>query len=110
MLNRCVLIVKVKSPFLEWLQSLPDPVDTTLNRINRDNTAYLLPDYTYDTEQEEILAHYFDLIFEERLTGWWRVQTDWPPSRDLDNFKKWFSVEFHSMVIDLVDETLKDEK
>ena len=111
MLNRCVLIVKAKSPFLEWLQSLPDPADTTLDRINRDDTAaYLLPDYTYDTEQEEILAHYFDLIFEEQLAEWWPVPTDWPANRDLDNFKKWFSVEFHSMVIDLVDETLKDEK
>ena len=110
MLNRSVLIVKAKQPFLNWLRSLSDPADITLEQLNQDNTAYLLPDYTYDTEQEEILADYFDLIFEEQLAGWWKVESDWPADRDLGTFKKWFDVEFHSAILDLVDESLKDEE
>ena len=109
MLNRSALIVKVKQPFLDWLRSLPDPADTTLDQINRDNPAYLLPDYVYDSDQEDILAHYFDLIFEEQLAGWWRVEKDWPSHRDLDTFKKWFDVEFHSAIFDLVDGSIKNE-
>ena len=45
MINRCILIVKAKQPFLLWLQSLPDPANLTLQQINEDSTAYLLPAY-----------------------------------------------------------------
>ena len=67
MLNRSVLIVKAKQPFLNWLRSLSDPADITLEQLNQDNTAYLLPDYTYDTEQEEILRNYSKRIREKGI-------------------------------------------
>jgi len=33
MLNRCVVTVKTKQPFLDWLKSLPDPADETLDGV-----------------------------------------------------------------------------
>ena len=105
MINRSVAIIKIKMPFLEWLNTLPESTDETLGDLNNDTTAFLLPDLGYD--EEDILAQYYDLMFEEQLMGWWTDRKDWPYPRDLSTFNKWFDVEFHSLVFDLVDEPLK---
>jgi hypothetical protein len=109
MINRCILIVKAKQPFQLWLQSLPDPADLTLEEITRDSTAYLLPAYEEDNDRKRLLRRYFDLIFEEQLSSWWRDETDWPAKRDMKTFTQWFDVEFHSVVLDLVDKPLLHE-
>jgi hypothetical protein len=109
-LNRSVVIVRVKKPFLKWVKSLPDPAGVSRDAINKDNTAYLLPDLEYGFEEDELLERFFDLIFEEQLNGWWTEQNDWPKKRDLATFKKWFEVEFHSVVLDLVDGPLQDDE
>ena len=109
MINRCVVIVRAREPFLQWLKSLPNPSDVSLEQANRDNTVYLLPEYGFDDEQEELIEQFFSIIFEEQLTGWWTDERDWPSNRDLATFKKWFDVEFHSVVFDLVDAPIEDE-
>jgi len=110
MVNRCVVTVLAREPFLIWLQSLPESGDLTIDEVNQDATAYLLPDYEDDDEQQLILAQYYDLIFEDQLAGWWTEESDWPENRDLQVFTRWFSVEFHSIVVDLVDDALRDEE
>lgn len=110
MLNRSIAIVRVKAPFKEWLRSLPDSEDTTLQEINSDNSTYLLPTYELGYEQEEILRHFFEAIFEDQLNDWWTAEKDWPRKRTFETFRKWFDVELHSCVVDLVDEPLEDDK
>ena len=105
MINRSLLTIKAKQPLLDWLKSLPDPGNETLEDVNRETSAFLLPDHD-PSEEEEVLAHYFDIIFAEQLMGWWTAKKDWPNHRDLTLFKEWFDYEFHSMVFDLVDEPL----
>ncbi len=51
----------------------------------------------------------YDLIFEEELASWWTVRKDWPLQRNLETFKKWFDIEFHSVVIDIFDAPLEDD-
>lgn len=106
MINRSVAIIKTKRPLVDWLKTLPEPADLPLEDLNIDTTAFLLPDLG-ENNQEDILAHYYDLIFEEQLMSWWTDKKDWPSPRDLEEFNKWFSVEFHSLVFDLVDEPLE---
>ena len=107
--NRSLLIVRAKKPFLGWLKSLPDPANVTMSEVNEDNTVYPLPDFENDKEQDEILSHVFGLIFEEQLMGWSQDDRDWPSDRSFAVFKEWFDVEFHSLVLDLVDEPLMRE-
>ena len=78
--------------------------------VNDDNTSYLLPDYEDNHQRDRILSRYYALIFEEPLAGWWTDQSHWPGKRDLRTFKKWFDVEFHSVVLDLVDDALLDDE
>jgi len=110
MLNRSIIIIKAKDPFLRWLCSLPEPENNiTLDEINFDNSVYLLPEYEMDDEREDILADYYDIIFEDQLAGWWTDSAIWPKTRDLSTFKEWFDIEFHSLILDLVDLPLEYE-
>ena len=108
--NRSVVIIKAKEPFMQWLKTLPDPMDISLAEVNDDTSAYLLPDYEDDDEQDEILRRFYGHIFEEQLDGWWTDERDWPQNRTLELFAEWFTVEFHSLVIDLVDAPLESEE
>jgi hypothetical protein len=109
MINRCVLIVRAKEPFLQWVNSLPNPTNITLEQINSDTSAYLLPEFEDDQERAVLVKQFFPQIFEEQLSGWWTNEPDWPSKRDFALFKKWFDVEFHSAVFDLVEAPLGEE-
>ncbi len=110
MINRSVLTVRAKKPFLDWINSLPDPAKVSAAQINRDNTAYLLPDLTYHDDQEDVLEIFYEFIFQEQLSRWWSDESAWPKSREFNVFKTWFDVEFHSAVLDLVDAPLEDDE
>jgi len=111
MLNRSLLIVRARQPFLDWLRSLPDPIDgdTTLDLINEDATAYLIPDYEDEDEYAAVLCEAFDPIFEHQLSGWWLDENDWPRNRTVEMFHAWFAIESHVMVEDLVDGPIVDD-
>jgi len=104
--NRSVIVVRAKEPFLQWLNSLPNPGKFTLDELNQDSTTFLLPEYENDSEMEKLLERYYPFIFEEELDGWWRDPDSWPSKRNMKTFKDWFDIEFHCMVFDLVDKPL----
>ena len=111
MINRSAITVRAKQPFLKWLRSLPDPVesDMRLEEVNDESHVYLLPEYGMINEQEQLIKQFFDLVFESELEGWWTNENDWPSPRDMKMFKQWFDIEFHSMIQDLTDEPLIDD-
>jgi hypothetical protein len=109
-INRCILIVKAKEPFLQWVRMLPDPEPSiTLSQLNDDSNAYLLPEYERGEDREALLAECYDDIFYSELMGWWTDESAHPALRSLKMFKEWFSVEFHSSVVDLGDTELETE-
>jgi hypothetical protein len=109
MVNRGLVIATAKEPFREWLLSLPDPTDVSLEEINEDRTAYLIPEFEDDAQRDRILRKFFIAIFEDQLADWWTREEDWPQKRGLRTFKKWFDLQFHAVVEDLVDDMLVDE-
>ena len=107
-INRSLVIVKPKQPFLDWARSLDeDPQDLTLESISKDSTAYLIPEIWHDQDEQEFLQTCYDILFEEQLEEWSMDETAWPQQRDLKMFLEWFAVEFHSLVFDLCDETIQ---
>lgn len=104
-INRCVAIVRVKQPFLDWLKKLPDPPrGVTLATMNDDCHSYLLPQYEMEEDQDQILADFYDDIFVNELMGWWTDEEAFPKERTLATFRRWFDVEFHSVALDLIDD------
>ena len=110
-INRTVIVVKAKEPFLEWTERLPDPLEgLTLAQHNNDSNAYLFPVWdTYD-ELENLLVEVYDVIFGRELYSWHRNEREFPKNRTFAMFRDWFEVEHHSVVIDLLDEDIFAEE
>ena len=106
-INRSLVILKPKQPFLEWTKSLDDQsADLTLEEMSADASAYLIPELWQDSDQQELLKSYYDVFFTIQLEGWWTDESAWPKKRSLKMFLDWFAVEFHSLVFDLIDEPI----
>ncbi len=104
-LDRCVIVVKPKQPYVDWVMGLPDADEgpiPTLQGLREEGTAYLLPDYVQDDYKDELLREHCEPIFEQELSAWHTLEDDYPPERTFEAFKQWFDVEWHSMVFDLV--------
>ncbi len=100
--NRGVIIVKPKPPFVDWVNSADDDgVVITLEEVCQDCTAYLTPEIEDDNELREFLEQDYPLLFEQELVDWNQDEGTWPIKRDFDTFLEWFDVEFHSVVLDL---------
>ena len=109
MVNRGMLVVKAKEPFQEWVNSLEAHSDFTIKEINDDCTAYLIPEFEDDVQRDRILKKVYADIFVEQLFDWCTDEDVWPQKRTLTLFKKWFELEFHSVVDDLGTDELYTE-
>jgi hypothetical protein len=100
MLNRAVLIVRPKQPFLDWVAQLDD--SGVVPDVAGEQTAYLVPGFDDDDEAKRVLKRVFPEVFECELFGWHTDESAWPPNRNFALFRKWFEVELHSLVEDLL--------
>ncbi len=108
MLNRGVLIVWPKQPYLDWAAQLddsglvPDP--------ESEKTVYLIPEFDSDDEAWEILEDVYAEVFERELDGWHTDDAAWPENRTFAMFKEWFDIELHSVVEDLCACEIEDDE
>lgn len=54
-------------------------------------------------------AQHFDELFVNELNGWCTDEESWRQPRTYALFAAWFSVEVHSMVLDLEDRPVRKE-
>ena len=107
MLNRAVLIVRPKQPYIDWAKALDD--SGLVPEFEGEKTAYLIPSFEDDAEAESVLKQIFPEIFERELEGWHTDETEWPKKRTFAMFKQWFHLELHSVVEDLCAYELVEE-
>jgi hypothetical protein len=107
MLNRGVVIVRPKQPYLDWAAGLDD--SGIVPNPSDEQTVYLIPSYEDEEEAWEILEAVHPAIFENELYGWHTDDAAWPGGRDFAMFKEWFTIELHSVVTDLCDSEIFDE-
>jgi len=108
-LNRSSLIVRPKQPFLDWVNSY-DGSSFPSSEVDHDQTVYLIPEYLNELDSHQVLKQVYETIFELELEGWCLDEGKWPNLRTLAIFKEWFTVEFHSMVIDLCGDPLIEDE
>ena len=112
MLNRDLIIVRLKQPFVDWVNEA-DPYSDgsrlTLDEANEDVSTFLIHDDASE-DMEGWLEEYFPLLFDAILEEWYVDESLWPRDRSLALFKRWCDVEVHSMVFDLVDGPLEDDE
>ena len=102
LINRSLLIIKPRKPYLDWAKSIDNESrDITIEELSEDCSVYLVRDYGMYEEQEIILQKHYRDIFREQLNSWMLDESTWPVKRDYKTFKRWFRVEFHSLIYDL---------
>ncbi|MBK7085144.1 MAG: hypothetical protein IPH53_10935, partial [Flavobacteriales bacterium] len=52
-------------------------------------------------EVERWVRKHFDELFVNELNDWCTDEERWPPGRTYKMFADWFTVEVHSMVLDV---------
>jgi len=104
LVNRAILIVKPKQPFLDWANSTEGP-----EYVTNDPFIYLVRELTYSGEYDKLVRKHYREIFEQALDSWMTDVSVWPDKRDLRTFRKWFDVEYHDFLVDLCDEPLFSE-
>jgi hypothetical protein len=110
MLNRAVLLVRYRQPFIDWVNAVdPEPTrQVRLEELQDDNTAYLVPLESRE-ELEEWLELNWELVFENELSSWYTDESVWPQPRSLALLQSWCRLELHTVVIDTSDEPLAEE-
>ena len=108
--NRAVAVIKPRQPYLDWAMRLPDaPDDLTLDELQRDCTAVLIPDFDDPAQAEAFIAAIASDLFELELDAWDRDPQSWPEDRSYQTFREWFDVEIHSIVLDASDDDITTE-
>jgi hypothetical protein len=112
-INRGIVILHHKQPFLDWLKSTDAELDDlTLADLEIDDDAFLIPgNESHDPVDGELDAIKWvekrrQMFFEHCLNEWLTDETLWPQRRSLKMFREWFAVEYRSMVWDLANEPL----
>ena len=107
MLNRCVVIVSPEQPYLDWAHSVNDGGAPPSS--NGEQSAYLLPLNDSDHDGSQTIEQCYEGLFESELASWHEIEKDWPSGRNYAMFQQWFKVEWHSVVLDLCDDPLRDD-
>jgi hypothetical protein len=108
MLNRGALIVRPAEPYLAWAKSVFD--DSVAPSPSGEKMVYLVPDDDADRGVEWVLRQVWGEVFERELGGWCTDEARWPQRRTLAMFKKWFRIEYHTVVEDLCGWPLEDDE
>ncbi|MFO7761007.1 MAG: hypothetical protein R6V20_05285 [Desulfobia sp.] len=108
-LNRTVLLVSAKQPYIDWANSFDDG-GPLLSEDQVQATAILIPD-TYDEfNYENWLKKNWRKIFEQELEAWMLDADCWPKKLTYQMFKQWFSITVTDTVIDLAGGPVKLEE
>jgi len=101
LVNRGVVVIKPREPFLDWVNRNPDfspPV--TMEEVQQDCTVLLVPDLGSPEAVLDYVAPLKPGLLEMELEDWNRDSTAWPAERTSAQFDAWFTLEVHSMVWD----------
>lgn len=108
--NRAVLIISYKKPFLDWLdQSCKAFADDFVINSRKIPTTgfgsrlvYLIPYIDGGKEKyDAIIKDLCDTIFNQILDGWLCDESTWPENRSWVLFNAWFAYEVQTDVCDL---------
>ena len=115
MLNRGALILKYREPMVRWLNGADpynDDPGITAESLGRERTVYLISEVDVDGERavEKWVKANFRMLFENELEDWYTDPDLWPKKRTLAEFRKWFEVEYHSVVVDTVGGEIYDDE
>jgi hypothetical protein len=109
--ERSVVVLKPKQPFLDWINnSLANSTDTLLDlqSIRIDCNSYLMPEVNEIEDGVAFVDEFFESLFQMELASWSEEESSWPEELTLKMFWEWFDVEISPTLIDLTGEDEQD--
>lgn len=100
-INRMAVVIRPKSPYIEWANSLEGDVEFSEDDFREDCTSLLIPVFEYNEEARSYIHENYGEIFEHELASISTNEEDWPEELSLELFLDWFDVEVYSIVIDM---------
>jgi len=55
--DRSAIVIKMKQPYLTWVNALPDMDPMSLDRINRENNIYMIEEYETPDHLEYLIIN-----------------------------------------------------
>lgn len=107
MLNRSAISVKLRQPFVDWINSLNDSGDeeeVLLDEVNQESTSYLIPELEEEEDLEKLIDERYLAILENELYSWEEDESLWPEDMDRALFDTFIRIEPAFMVFDLDDQ------
>ncbi|SFC38008.1 hypothetical protein SAMN05660443_2430 [Marinospirillum celere] len=106
MLNRSAISVKLRQPFVDWINSISDAGEdeVTLEEVNQESTSYLIPELEEEEDLEKLIAERYLDILENELFSWEEDDSLWPEDIDRALFDDFIRIEPAFMVFDLDDQ------
>ncbi|HLX55084.1 MAG TPA: hypothetical protein VKR58_14155 [Aquella sp.] len=110
--ERSVVVIKPKQPFLEWVNNtFPDtPQPLTLESIRIDCNSYLIPEIDEIEDGVNYIDDKFADLFALELASWTEDETLWPQAFTLKMFWEWFDVEVYPTAIDISEEHIGEDE
>jgi len=108
-INRTLLIVIPKKPFLDWAKSFENGED----KFDFDGgyySAYLISEKYDEFNYKNYLKNNHLDIFEEELYATIRDTDLWPQKRDFKTYNEWFDTQACDTVFDLSNEPIEIEE
>ena len=106
MLNRSAISVKLRQPFVDWINSVSDSgeEEVTLDDVNQESTSYLIPELEEEEDLDNLLDERYLDILENELFSWEEDDSLWPEDIDRALFDDFIRIEPAFMVFDLDDQ------
>jgi hypothetical protein len=104
LLNRVVVVVLPKAPFVQWINrvKLGSQATVTLDAARADPTTFLIPvdSDEFDAPGERWLHRHWGTLFERLLRDWSDDEQAWPFMRTHETFEQWCEIQRYSVVFD----------
>ena len=103
-INRTLLIIIPKKPFLDWVKSFDIETDED------EYSAYLISEKYDEYDYKDYLKKHCKEIFESELYGILKDPDFYPEKRDYETFNKWFETHVCDTVFDLGNDPIEIEE
>jgi hypothetical protein len=100
--DRVAAIIRPTEKMINWLKKQPGYRETAGISPQKDCTVLLIPQFEGPSQATAYIKGLAQAIFEGELASWDIEPHLWPKDRSYTAFTQWFSVEYHSLVYDLV--------
>lgn len=101
-INRSAVILRAKTPFLEWQSSTSEINVEELLALSKEQEPVVYLVQENEDSHEEVIKKEWSHLFESELFAWDTDEAMWPQDRSLEMFGEWFEIEVFLLVVDQV--------